>query len=124
MFRMYLINVLSPYFVPNRMEEIIQSIKFEESSSNQSYGVQSDQTTQLLAGVTVAKSKIENLRLVMTGFLSERKADELTPKFEERKKASDQAGKKLIECPDFERLFKKENAFKEFCRHILAIVVG
>ena len=60
----------------------------------------------------------------MTGILSKRKADELTPQFKEQKKASNQAGNELMECPDFERLFKKENAFKEFCRHILAIVVG
>ena len=105
MFRMYLINVLSPYFVPNRMEEIIKSIKFEESSSNQPSGVQSAQTTQLLAGMTVEKSKIENLRSVMTGILSKRKADELTPQFKEQKKASEQAGNELMECPDFERLF-------------------
>ena len=72
----------------------------------------------------MAKSKIENLRSVMTGILSESKADELTPQFEERKKASEQAGNELMECPDFERLFSKEDAFKEFCRHILAIVVG
>ena len=56
------------------------------------YGVQYSQTTQLLAGMTVAKYKIENLCLVMTGILSDRKADELTPQFEERKKASEQAG--------------------------------
>ena len=101
MFRMYLINVLSPYCVPNRMEEIIQSIKCEESSSNQPSGVQSAQTTQLLAGMTVEKSKIENLRLVMTGIISVRKADELNPQFEEQKKASEQAGNEIIECPDF-----------------------
>ena len=29
-----------------------------------------------------------------------------------------------MECPDFERLFKKEDSFKEFCRNILAVVVG
>ena len=71
----------------------------------------------------MGKSKIENLRSVMTVVLRERKADELTPQFEERKKASEQAGNELMECPDFERLFKKEYAFKEFCRHILDIVV-
>ena len=60
----------------------------------------------------------------MTGILSERKADELTPQFKERKKASEQAGNELMECPYFERIFKKEDAFKEFCRNILAIVVG
>ena len=124
MFRMYLINVLYPYYVPNRMEEITQSIKCEEYSSNQPSGVQSAQTTQLLAGMTVEKSKIENLRSVMTGILSDRKVDELTPRSKERKKSSEQAGNKLMECPDFERLSKKEDAFKEFCRHILAIVVG
>ena len=74
--------------------------------------------------MTEAKSKIENLRLVMTGILSERKADELTPQFKERKKASEQAGNELMECPYFERIFKKEDSFKEFCRNILAIVVG
>ena len=63
------------------MEEIIQSIKFEESSSNQPSGVQSAQTTQLLAGKTVEKYKIENLRSVMTGILSHRKSDELTQQF-------------------------------------------
>ena len=103
MFRMYLINVLSPYCVPNRMEEIIQSIKFEESYSNQPSGVQSAQTTQLLAGITVKKYKIENLRLVMTGIMSNRKADELTSQFEKRKKASEQAGNELMECPVFEK---------------------
>ena len=87
------------------MEEIIQSIKCEESSSNQPSGVQSAQTTQLLAGMKVEKSKIENLRSVMTGILSERKADELTPQFEKRKKASEQAGNELLEFPDFDRLF-------------------
>ena len=63
------------------MEEIIQSIKCEESSSNQPYRVQSAQTTQLLAGMTVEKYKIENLRSVMTGIMSKRKADELTQQF-------------------------------------------
>ena len=87
---------LSTYCVPNRMEEIIQSIKYEESSSNQPSGVKYAQTTQLLAGMTVAKSKIENLRLFMTG-----------TQFEERRKASEQAEKELMGCPDFERLFKK-----------------
>ena len=107
MFRMYLINTLSPYCVPNRMEEIIQSVKFEESSINQPSGVQSAQTTQLLAGMTVAESKIENLCSVITGILSERKADELTPQLEEQKKASDQAGNVIMEFPDFERIFKR-----------------
>ena len=65
------------------MEEIVKSIKCEESSSNKPSGVQSTQTTQLLAGMTVAKSKIENLPSVMTGILSERKADEPTPQSEE-----------------------------------------
>ena len=87
------------------MEEITQSVKCEESSINQPSGVQSAQTNQLLEGITVAKSKTENLRSVMTGILSERKADELTPQFKERKKASEQAGNELMECPDFERLF-------------------
>ena len=53
----------------------------------------------------MAKSKIENLRSVINGIQSERKADELTPQFEEGKKASEQAGKELMECPDFKRLF-------------------
>ena len=87
------------------MEEIIKSIKFEESFINQPSGVQSAQTTQLLEGKTVEKYKIEKLRSVMTGILSKRKADELTPQFKERKKASEQAGNKLMECPDFEILF-------------------
>ena len=88
------------------MEEIVQSVKCEESSINQPSGVQSAQTTQLLAGMTVAESKIENLRSVITGILSRRKADELTPQLEERKKASDQAGNVIMEFPDFERIFK------------------
>ena len=60
----------------------------------------------------------------MTGIMSERKADELNPQFKERKKASEQAGNELMECPDFKRLFKKEDAFKEFYQNILAILVG
>ena len=75
------------------MEEIVQSIKCEESSSNKPSGVQSAQTNQLLAGMTVAKYKIENLHSFMSGILSERKADELTPQFEERKKG-ELAGRK------------------------------
>ena len=106
------------------MEEITQSIKCEESSSNQPSGVQYAQKTQLLAGMTVEKSKIENLRLVMTGIMSERKADELTRQSEEGKKASEKSGNELMEFPDFKRIFKKEDAFKEFCRHIMDIVVG
>ena len=72
----------------------------------------------------MAKYKIEKLRSVVTGVLSERKSDELNPQLEERKKASEQAGNKLMECPNFDRLFKKGDAFKEFCRGILDIVVG
>ena len=60
----------------------------------------------------------------MAGIVSERKADELTPQSKEQKKASEQSGNELMECPDFERLFKKEDVFKEFCRNILDIVVG
>ena len=29
-----------------------------------------------------------------------------------------------MECPDFERLLKKEDALKDFCQDILSIVVG
>ena len=37
---------------------------------------------------------------------------------------SAKAGNELMGCPDFSRLFQNEVAFKEFCRHILSIVVG
>ena len=75
-FHMYLMNILSSFLFFNAIEEIIQSIKFEESS-NQTDNNQAAQN-QLLPGMTAPPYKIENILSVMTEIWTTSKNQEMS----------------------------------------------
>ena len=79
----YLINVLSSLYFFNVMEEIIESIKFEESS-NQTANNQ-DALNQVFPVMKVPPSKTENLCSVMNEIRTTSKNHEMSDQFQTEK---------------------------------------
>jgi hypothetical protein len=69
-------------------------------------------------------SSIEDLRTCMLDIIKERKTREASDDFKTKQKESAKDGIEEICFPNFSPLFKNELAFREFCEHVLCMVVG